>query len=140
MATNKNTNKAYLEALVEILNATTELPEAIKENMSTEEILNWLHTKIEQLDKKATTITAAQKAKIEADNVFLDAIVEVLNESPDGLNVTSIITSHTELSKLSNQKVTALLRKLVKEGTVISEKSKNKTIYKIATEEKPDTE
>ena len=132
MAT-KMTNKEMFTVIASIV-STVGIPDGIETSATPEEILNWIEVKLDQLNKKATTLSKKQKEKIEADNGIIDTVMAILQDAEEPMTVSDIIKSSDVLSDLSSQKVTALLKRAVDAGTVKKEKVKNKSMYSIATE------
>ena len=92
----------------------------------------YLENELALLDKKAqnkkATKTQEQNAGIKA------TILEVLATIGSG-TVTDIQNGNEELSTLSNQKVSALVRQLVESGKVIKTTDKKKSIFSLAENE-----
>jgi len=108
---------------------------AVVEAAGQDEMVKFIDHEIELLDKKANyksdKPTATQKANEEIKAVLL----EVLSET-SGKTVTELIKSDARLGELSNQKVSAILRLMKKDGIVRDEKDKKKTLfYKVTTVE-----
>ena len=101
---------------------------AIVEAAGQDEMVKFIDHEIELLDKKANRKsdkpTATQIANEELKGVLLEVLSEV-----EGKTVTDLIKSDARLSELSNQKVSALLRLMIKDGTARSEKDKKKTLF-----------
>ena len=126
----KITNKEMFTILASIVSAAG-VPAEVETSMTPDEIIGWINGRIEQLEKKSTTISKKKKEEIEANNSIMDEIVSVLEANVDGLSVTDIIKSSPTLADLSSQKVTALLKKMTEAETVVKAKVKGKSIYKI---------
>lgn len=113
----KMTKREYFNAIKVVL-----------ESAGQDEMVKFIDHEIELLDKKANyksdKPTATQKANEEIKAVLL----EVLSET-SGKTVTELIKSDTRLSELSNQKVSAILRLMKKDGIARDEKDKKKTLF-----------
>lgn len=135
---NKVTNKEMFTILADIVKAVG-IPEAVSTSVTPDEINDWIELKIEQLSKRATTMTKAQKEKAEQNNTITDKILNVLEANPDGVKVTGIIKADPYFveNEISTQRVTALLKKLVESGEVVRNKVKNETFYKLNEGEAP---
>ena len=89
----------------------------------------YLENELTLLDKKAQNKKAT---KTQEQNVSIKAtILEVLATIGSG-TVTDIQNGNEELSTLSNQKVSALVRQLVESGEVVKTVDKKKSIFSLA--------
>ena len=92
----------------------------------------YLENELALLDKKAQNKKAT---KTQEQNVGIKAtILEVLATIGSG-TVTDIQNGNEELSTLSNQKVSALVRQLVESGEVVKIVDKKKSIFSLAKSE-----
>ena len=92
----------------------------------------YLENELALLDKKAQNKKAT---KTQEQNVGIKAtILEVLATIGSG-TVTDIQNGNEELSALSNQKVSALVRQLVESGEVVRTTDKKKSIFSLAKSE-----
>lgn len=92
----------------------------------------YLENELALLDKKAQNKKAT---KTQEQNVGIKAtILEVLGTIGSG-TVTDIQNGNEELSALSNQKVSALVRQLVESGEVVKTTDKKKSIFSLAESE-----
>ena len=92
----------------------------------------YLENELALLDKKAQNKKAT---KTQEQNVGIKAtILEVLATIGSG-TVTDIQNGNEELSTLSNQKVSALVRQLVESGEVVKTVDKKKSIFSLAKSE-----
>ena len=92
----------------------------------------YLENELALLDKKAQNKKAT---KTQEQNVGIKAtILEVLATIGSG-TVTDIQNGSEELSALSNQKVSALVRQLVESGEVMKTTDKKKSIFSLAKNE-----
>ena len=92
----------------------------------------YLENELALLDKKAQNKKAT---KTQEQNKGIKAIIlEVLATIGSG-TVTDIQNGNEELSALSNQKVSALVRQLVESGEVVKTVDKKKSIFSIAKSE-----
>ena len=92
----------------------------------------YLKNELALLDKKAQNKKAT---KTQEQNVGIKAtILEVLATIGSG-TVTDIQNGNEELSALSNQKVSALVRQLVESGEVVKTVDKKKSIFSLAKSE-----
>lgn len=92
----------------------------------------YLENELALLDKKAQNKKAT---KTQEQNVGIKAtILKVLATIGSG-TVTDIQNGNEELSALSNQKVSALVRQLVESGKVVKTTDKKKSIFSLAESE-----
>ena len=92
----------------------------------------YLKNELALLDKKAQNKKAT---KTQEQNKGIKAIIlEVLATIGSG-TVTDIQNGNEELSALSNQKVSALVRQLVESGEVVKTTDKKKSIFSLAESE-----
>ena len=92
----------------------------------------YLENELALLDKKAQNKKAT---KTQEQNVGIKAtILKVLATIGSG-TVTDIQNGNEELSTLSNQKVSALVRQLVESGEVVKTIDKKKSIFSLAKSE-----
>ena len=92
----------------------------------------YLKNELALLDKKAQNKKAT---KTQEQNVGIKAtILKVLATIGSG-TVTDIQNGNEELSTLSNQKVSALVRQLVESGEVVKTTDKKKSIFSLAKSE-----
>ena len=92
----------------------------------------YLENELALLDKKAQNKKAT---KTQEQNVGIKAtILKVLATIGSG-TVTDIQNGNEELSTLSNQKVSALVRQLVESGDVVKTTDKKKSIFSLAKSE-----
>ena len=92
----------------------------------------YLENELALLDKKAQNKKAT---KTQEQNVGIKAtILKVLATIGSG-TVTDIQNGNEELSALSNQKVSALVRQLVESGKVVKTTDKKKSIFSLAKSE-----
>ena len=118
MATTKFTQRDYFNAAIKFFNG-----EDI--DFTNEEMVEFFESRIAVLDKKS----ANRKTKVnEEDEALKAAIMEVLS-SGDRMTVSAIMARDDIFTGLSNQKVSALLRKLIADGVVDKEKDKKSTVF-----------
>ena len=92
----------------------------------------YLENELALLNKKAQNKKAT---KTQEQNIGIKAtILEVLATIGSG-TVTDIQNGNEELSALSNQKVSALVRQLVESGKVVKTTDKKKSIFSLAESE-----
>ena len=90
----------------------------------------YLQNELHLLDKKASNKKATKNQ--EQNMAIKDVIMAVLSTKGVGMTVTEIQKANSELSELSNQKVSALLRQLVEVNKVERYTDKKSAKYQIA--------
>ena len=118
MADVKVTQREYFAGIVAVLNGE-------ESEFSNEELINFIEGRVAQLDRKASN----KKAKTnEADVTLVEAITDVLADG-SRKTVTEMQKADAALAEVSNQKVTAILRKMQADGLVDKVKDKKNTLY-----------
>lgn len=118
--TNKMTKKDYFTTLMNIVstsNATNK-----------EKMLEFITHEIELLDNKAPS--KKQIEAKEANVAIMNAIVEVLKRLGNAVTVSQLM-NEPELNGYSNQKLSALLRQLVKANRVTKVTDKRKSYFSV---------
>ncbi len=103
---------------------------AVEEVAQNEVMVEFINHELELLNKKSSSKkeTATQKA----NEVVKALIQEVLVGIEEPITITDIQGLHEELGSLSNQKVSAIVRQLVLEGTVKKEVNGKKSVFSLA--------
>ena len=91
-----------------------------------QDIVEFCRNRIAVLDKKSENRTPTKTQKENAE--LAKIILEVLKGS-NPMTVTEMQSKNEVLGSLSNQKVSAILRNMVKEGTVTKDTSTKKTLF-----------
>ena len=98
-----------------------------------EEIVAFAEHEIELLTKKSSTST---KTKTQKENeVFVEQVYEALMEVGKPVTVTELMGASEKTACFSNQKLSALLKKLVDTGKVTKSIEGKKSYFSIPTEE-----
>lgn len=118
--TKKVTKKEYFAMLKEMVQASKV---ANKEDM-----LAFIEHEVELLAKKSAKSGQTKTQKENA--VTMEVIVQVLTDFGRPVTVTELMTD-TRLGSFSNQKLSALLRGLGKEGKVVRTEDKKKAYFSI---------
>lgn len=122
MATTKVTKKDNFQAIIAIL-----------EEANRQDLADVIRHEIELLEKKASSRKPTKSQVANAE--LTEALLEVLEESFDPLTILEIQDKDERLKALedgtpiSNQRISALLRPLVKNGTVIRTEEKRKARF-----------
>ena len=94
-------------------------------------LVEFLNGRIEALDKKATASKGKQTAEQKANAGIKGTLLTVLRTHNDKIGITALIKTYpTELGEFSNQKLSALLRQMIAEGTVERVEEKGKAYFK----------
>lgn len=99
-------------------------------NADNAEIVEFCNHQIELLDNRKTSKTPTKKQK--ENEVIMDTILSALVEMDSPVTVTELIANGEGLEGLANQKVSALLRKLVLDGKVVKATEGKKSVFSIA--------
>lgn len=100
-----------------------------------EELVAFVDHELELLDKKAST----KSTKVNDEQVALmDKIVNVLNEIGRSVTISELQKENAEMAEYSNQKLSAMLKKLVDNKQVTKVVDKKKSYF--TTAETPEVE
>ena len=116
---NKMTKKDYFNQLL-----------AIKEVSANEGLVGFINHEIELLAKKSGK--SGQTKTQKENEVILKTIVECLATDRTPMTITELQGAYTELADFSNQKLSALMKKLVDNGTVTKTIDKKKSYFVLA--------
>ena len=138
MTNTKMTQVSALELAVEVITnvmngvdtdiASSELSEAITK----------LSGMAEKLAEKRSTPSKADKEKSAEHKAIADEIILVLSTEENvttGMTVSEMQKASEILAGYSNQKISAILRKMVDSGTIVKTVDKKKSYFSIATDE-----
>ena len=127
---NKMTNKEMFTVLASIVSAAG-IPEGVKTSATPDEILDWIDGRIEQIDKKATTVSKADKAKAELNASIAKDIIAGLTAMDKPVKVSELIKGYEPLNGYSTQKLTPILSTLITEGKITKSVVKRETLYSL---------
>ena len=106
-----------------------EIIELAKEN-GREDIVEFVNHEIELLDKKASV---KKPTKVQIENLeLMEVITEVLTNLNKPLTISEMQEADEKLATLSNQKISALLTKLINSNKVVKTTDKRKSFFSIA--------
>ena len=109
-----------------------EIKEIVKENA---ELVAFIDHELELLDKKTST----KSTKVNTEQVeLMDKIVNALNEIGRSVTISELQKENTEMAEYSNQKLSAMLKKLVDNKQVTKMVDKKKSYFMVA--ETPEVE
>ena len=118
--TKKMTKRDYFSKLIEIVEGS---------NVdNSEEIIDFLNHEIELSKKKSNVKTKTQKE----NEVLMEVVFNTLVEVGKPMTVSELMSANEEVGAMSNQKVSALLKKLKEEERVVRVEDKKKAYFSIA--------
>ena len=118
MAIKKMTQKDYFNEILALPN----LPDNLRE---------FVEGRIEALNKKSSTASGKPTATQVANEGIKSTIVEGMVKG-EKYTISNLIKSNTALADLTNQKVSALVRQLIKEGKVVRTEVKGVAYFSLA--------
>ena len=118
MATVKTTQRDYFNAIIKVLNGEDA-------GFTTDELVEFVEGRIAVLDKKS----ASRKTKVNEADEALKTAVEAVLANGEEMTVTAIMQADSTLGAESNQKISAILRKLIAEEKVLRKKDKKTTLF-----------
>ena len=138
MTNTKMTQVSALEVAIEVITnvmngvdtdlASSELSEAVVK----------LSGMAEKLAEKRSTPSKADKEKSAEHKAIADEIILVLSTEEtvtNGMTVSEMQKASDKLAEYSNQKISAILRKIVDSSTIVKTVDKKKSYFSIATDE-----
>ena len=103
----------------------------IAEELATEtEVVDFCNKMISQLEKKTHNSKPTPK-QIENEK-YKKMILEALATSDEAMSIEDIMAANEELAPLSNQKISALITLLKKDGLVVRTEDKKKAFFSLA--------
>ena len=138
MANTKMTQVSALELAVEVI---TNVMNGVETDMAYSELSEAV-TKLcgmaEKLAEKRSTPSKADKEKSAEHKAIADEIILVLSTEEtvtNGMTVSEMQKASEMLAGYSNQKISAILRKMVDSGAVVKTTDKKKSYFSVATDE-----
>ena len=125
MTNTKKTNKEMFVALINVV-ANAE----ITENEKTE-LTDFINSRIDQIEKKANTVSKADKAKAELNAKLSEEILTGLAQIGKPVKVGDLIKNYEPLNQYSTQKLTPILTALVNDNKVEKMTVKREKLYLI---------
>lgn len=95
-----------------------------------QEMLDFLNHEVELLNKKASK--SGQTKTQKENEVLVEVVFEALATVEKPVTVTEFQNEVVAMSEFSNQKLSALLRKLVESGRVVKTVDKKKSYFSVA--------
>ena len=99
-------------------------------NAEDEEIVAFCNHELELLANRKTSKSPTKNQK--ANEGIMDVIAEALADAGDPITVTELITNYDALNGFTNQKISALLRKMVEAGRVVKSTDGKKAVFALA--------
>jgi hypothetical protein len=124
--TNKKTNKEMFMALLNVI-ANAEIEQNDKDELS-----EFINSRIQQIEKKASTPSKTDLAKAELNARIATDIIAGLTELDKPVKISELIKAYAPLNEFSTQKLTPILSKLVADGKVTKTVVKRDTLYNVA--------
>ena len=107
------------------------MAQGMEVSVSADEIVAFAEHEIELLNKKAGSKSKKETANDAENARLMGVIVDTLTENGKAMTVSELMAVNTELGELSNQKVSALMKKLVDGGRVQKSVDKRKSVFSI---------
>lgn len=122
MAEKKMTKKEWFAVLASVVEASE------MENKT--EALAFINHEVELLEKKSAKSGATKTQK---ENVgIMETIKTALGEVGKAVTISELQAANTAMAEYSNQKLSALLKKLVESGEVVKTTEKKKSYFSLA--------
>lgn len=126
--TTKMTKKDFFKLLVGIVEKTENFDKKT-------ETLDFINHEIELLNKKSSAPGKKKTAHIKENEELMELIGIALELFGKPVTVTTMIKENAEISKLSSQKLSALLKKMIEAGKVVRTVEKRVPYFSLAKEE-----
>lgn len=131
--TNKMTKKDFFKLLAGIVEKTEDFDKKT-------ETLDFINHEIELLNKKSSAPGKKKTAHIKENEELMELIGIALELFGKPVTVTTMIKENAEMSKLSSQKLSALLKKMIETGKVVRTVEKRVPYFSLAKEEETEKE
>lgn len=136
MANTKMTQVSALEIAVEVIEDIINGVEVDLVQAELAEASEKLRGMAEKLAEKRSTPSKVDKEKSAEHKAIADEIVLTLADTEGGrMTITEMQKASEELAKFSNQKISAIVRKMVESGTLAKTVDKKKSYFSIAVTE-----
>lgn len=138
MTNTKMTQVSALEIAVEVLTNVMNGVDVTLADTEISEAVAKLSGMAEKLAEKRSTPSKADKEKSAEHKAIADEIILVLSTEEtvtNGMTVSEMQKASDKLAEYSNQKISAILRKMVDNGTIVKTVDKKKSYFSIATDE-----
>lgn len=138
MTNTKMTQVSALEVAIEVITNVMNGVDIDLESSELSEAVAKLSGMAEKLAEKRSTPSKADKEKSAEHKAIADEIMLVLSTEEtvtNGMTVSEMQKASDKLAEYSNQKISAILRKMVDSGTIVKTVDKKKSYFSIATDE-----
>lgn len=125
MANIKMTNKEMFVKVLSVI-AVADITEDERTLLT-----DFINGRIDQIDKKANTVTKADKAKAELNAGIAKDIIAGLTTMDKPVKVSELIKGYEPLNGYSTQKLTPILSTLITEGKIVKSVVKRETFYSL---------
>lgn len=122
----KKTNKEMFVMLLSVIESSNNITETDRI-----ELTDFVNLKIEQIEKKANTISKADKAKAELNAKIAQLIVDGLIKLDKPVRISELIKGYEPLNEYSTQKLTPIITTLVNDNKVKKIASKRTILYTV---------
>ena len=136
-----NTKMTQVSALEVAIKVITNVMNGVDTDLASSELSEAvvkLSGMAEKLAEKRSTPSKADKEKSAEHKAIADEIILVLSTEEtvtSGMTVSEMQKASEMLAGYSNQKISAILRKMVDSGTIVKTVDKKKSYFSIATDE-----
>ena len=138
MTNTKMTQVSALELAVKVITNVMNGVDTDIASSELSEVITKLSGMAEKLAEKRSTPSKADKEKSAEHKAIADEIILVLSTEETvttGMTVSEMQKASDKLAEYSNQKISAILRKMVESGMVVKTVDKKKSYFSIATDE-----
>lgn len=103
----------------------------IATRLTNKDEIDFINHEIELLENKKSSVRKPTVNQVE-NKGFMDEIVEILGNTDKPLAIADIqANANGELATISNQRISAILKKLVDNGTVVKSYEKRKAYFSL---------
>ncbi len=136
MANTKMTQVSALEIAVEVIEDIINGVEVDLVQAELVEASEKLRGMAEKLAEKRSTPSKADKEKSAEHKAIASEIVLTLSNTEGGeMTITEMQKASEELAKFSNQKISAIVRKMIESGIIVKTVNKKKSYFSLAVDE-----
>ena len=138
MTNTKMTQVSALELAVKVITNVMDGVDTDIASSELSEVITKLSGMAEKLAEKRSTPSKTDKEKSAEHKAIADEIILVLSTEENvttGMTVSEMQKASDKLAEYSNQKISAILRKMVDNGTIVKTVDKKKSYFSIATDE-----
>ena len=138
MTNTKMTQVSALELAVEVI---TNVMNGVDTDLASSELseaITKLSGMAEKLAEKRSTPSKADKEKSAEHKAIADEIILILSTEEtvtNGMTVSEMQKASEMLAEYSNQKISAILRKMIESKTIVKTIDKKKSYFSLATDE-----